>query len=311
MTSNRRKAIISDIYDIDFKMQPKLDISSKETFGIEIEFENVNLETIRNIGKWALKVDDTVTYYDKTKAIGGELVSPIFVNNEENWIDINKKCNMLIKKDAVVTQKTGSHVHIGSQILEDNPDNIRRLLKQWELFENIIYYFSYGMDSRHRVKIDSFAAPIGKKLYYIRNSKKGYSQFKHCRDWLQFFNKQQFNKHCGINFRNYKGFETDDKNTIEIRCANGTLNPTIWQNNINTFMKFMMSCREENCDEEQIDYLLDQKDYIDYNLNSFLLLDIDKAILFSDMMFDRDIDKLMFLKQYLKITEKEKQYTKK
>ena len=49
-----------------------------------------------------------------------------------------------------------------------------------------------------------------------------------------------------INFRNYKGYEADEKNTIEIRCPNGTLDAKIWQNNINFFVKDQIQANNKN-----------------------------------------------------------------
>ena len=39
-----------------------------------------------------------------------------------------------------------------------------------------------------------------------------------------------------VNFKNIGSYEKD---TIEFRCPNGTLNPVIWQNNINLFVHLL------------------------------------------------------------------------
>lgn len=301
------KELVHDLSQLKFELRDSIGLTNSETFGIEIEFENVNLEEIKNLCKWDIKADDSVT----KENFGGEIVSPILIDNKETWGDIGNKCKYLKRKNAIATPRTGSHIHIGSQILKDNPDNIRKFLKAWELFENIIYYFSCGKDMFFRPTIKNFARPISKDLYAIRNSKRGYNEFKNYYDWYHFFQKQKFNKNAGLNFRNYQGYEMNEGNTIEIRCPNGTLDAKVWQNNINFFMKFMLKVTEDNFDEELIDYYLDKKDVSEYGYGGLNLLDIEKAIILSDIVFSDELDKLLFLKQYLKIFEEEKQIVKK
>lgn len=301
------KDVVYDLEQTDFVLRNRIGLSNTETFGIEIEFENVNLDKIKGLSKWSLKKDDSVTIDN----IGGEIISPILIDNEDTWKDIDSKCKYLKNKKAIVTEKTGSHIHIGSQILENNPDHIRKFLKLWEAFENIIYYFSYGEDVVSRYSVKKYSRPICNDLYKIRNSKKGYKQLKSYYDWYHFFKKQNFNKETGINFRNYKGYEMDENNTIEIRCPNGTLDSRIWQNNINFFTKLMKCVTKENFDEDLIDYYLSKKGYEEYGDDAINFVDFEKAIILSDIVFDDEMDKLLFLKQYFKLFEHGKTYIRK
>lgn len=302
-----KETIINTLKNIPFDLRTSIDLPSTNTFGIEIEFELAYLDSIKNIDKWKLKEETIVSKKQNNRIIGGELISPVLIDTPESWLDISTKCHKLVKKGAVISNCTGGHIHIGSQILGENPDNIRRLLKQWELFENLIYYFSYGYSRSPRSGLGIYANPIGKKLKLVRTSVKGYTNFKTYYHWLNYFKKNANRKNQGINFQKYRGCEEDLGNTIEIRCPNGSLNPAIWQNNINFFTKFLLSCHENNCDEEFIDYLLRIKDENEYGIENFEILQFDKAILLSDMVYDKEIDKLLFLKQYLKLfTEEEK-----
>lgn len=63
-------------------------------------------------------------------------------------------------------------------------------------------------------------------------------------------------------------------NTIEVRCPNGTVNPVIWQNNINFFAKLFLYCSGNNFDIEFINYKLDYlKDgIIHYDYNDIYIL---------------------------------------
>lgn len=301
------KLLVKDLNDINFSLRDKIGIDCSETFGIEIEFENVKLDEIKNSCNWVTKTDNSVTVGN----VGGELVSPILTDNIDTWKQVHNKCNYLKNKQAIITHRTGAHIHIGSQILKDNPDNIRRLLKTWELFENIIFYFSYGKGVMPRSTLMEFSHPISSKLYQIRNSKFGYNSLNNHYDWQYFFKRYKLNKQAAINFMNYKGYALDEKNTIEIRCPNGTLDARIWQNNINFFMKLMIKVASKDFDEELIDYYLSKKEMEDYGVFGINIIDLDKALILVDIIFDKEIDKLLFLKQYLKLFDEEKRYVKK
>lgn len=301
------KTIVEIVKNSSFQLLETINLNQNYTFGIEIEFEGAALNSIKNIGKWKLEEELDISNKDSGIVIGGELISPILIDERTNWIDIDSKCKKLVKNGAYITNFTGGHIHIGSQIIGENSDNIRRFLKMWELFENIIYYFSYGYDYKPRKNAASYAKAIGKKLRITRTSKKGYTQFKNFYHWINYFKKMQDSKLQGINFGNFKGYENDLDNTIEIRCPNGSLDLIIWQNNINFFTRLLLKSHEENCDEELIDYLLIKKESFEYDLKNFNQINVDNVILLSDMLFDEDAAKINFLKQCLKLfNEKEK-----
>lgn len=312
MENRKLKEYIAEVNDTDFSMRNQINIDSNDTFGIEVEFENVSLSDIKYSRMWFVKTDDTVTIKENGKSIGGEVSSPVLKDNEECWREIEHVCNYLSKKGAIATPATGGHIHIGSQVLKNDPNNIRKLLKEWELFEPIIYSFSSGNNQKIRSSVNKQAQKISAKLSRIRTSKNGYNRYKTYYDWCKFFRDYNFGKFGGINFKNYKGYERDHGNTIEIRCPNGTIDPVIWQNNINFFIKFLEYATTDEFDEEYIDYLLQNKDPIDYG-NIYDMIDVNGAIELADLIFKDRVDKIMFLKQYLKIFDgnKQKQYAKK
>lgn len=305
MNKVETKDLLADASNSEFIFRDKIDIDTKETFGLEIEFEDVKLNDIKYSRHWDIKKDDTVTNYIGGYEVGGEAASPILKDTIECWKDVNHMCSYLIKKGANATEKTGAHIHIGSQILGDDPNNIRKFLKEWELFEDAIYQFSYGKDNLARKQINSQAYHVSKTLYKIRNSKSGYNSYKTYYDWLNFFKKYKLIKFSGVNFSNYKGSDEDIGNTVEIRCPNGTVDAVIWQNNINFFTKFLSYASSNRYDEEYIDYLLKNK-----NLdNSYV--SIETALNLADMVFENRTDKIMFLKQCLKLFDNNKEYVKK
>ena len=68
----------------------------------------------------------------------------------------------------------------------------------------------------------------------------------------------------------------------------------------------MERCSRDNFDEEYIDYLLRLKNDLDFNSN----VNFDSVIELVDLVFDNRLDKLMFLKQYLKLFSKDEQENK-
>ncbi|MCM1370886.1 MAG: hypothetical protein NC181_03235 [Clostridium sp.] len=104
---------------------------------------------------------------------------------------------------------------------------------------------------------------------------------------------------CNVKFRDI--FGNYDKNTIEFRSQNATINPVIWQNNINVFSKMLVTSREKLMDEEFLDYKL-KHEFISYSSNKYLYnnVNLKNVLEFVDLVFDNNLDKVYFLRQYLK-----------
>ncbi|MBE6138297.1 MAG: hypothetical protein E7173_00950 [Firmicutes bacterium] len=302
-----KHGIIELVREHKFELHKTIGLDSKYTFGIEIEFEKAPLDSLKNTGHWKLEDETVISKNTVSQTCGGELVSPILTDNPNSWLEIQAMCSELVNNGAVTSEYTGGHIHIGSQIIGSNPDNIRIFLKMWELFEREIYYFSYGYDDRARLGVDRYAKPVGKQLNRLRTSKTGYNRFTTFYCWMNYFRTHYTAKFEGVSFKNFRGCEMDEGNTIEIRCPNGTLNPIIWQNNVNFFTRLMLSCRADKVDEQLLDYLLFKKKSSDLCFENFNIPDIGQAVLFSNMIYDDEIEQLTFLKQCLKLfTEDEK-----
>ena len=105
-----------------------------------------------------------------------------------------------------------------------------------------------------------------------------------------------------VNLKNMSYFNSRKaRNTVEFRCPNGTLDEITWQNNVNFFVKFMILCKKGHFDKDKVlrrDSINKDKifTYHDYNK-----LYIDEALELVDLVFDNNLDKINFLKQYLKL----------
>ena len=74
----------------------------------------------------------------------------------------------------------------------------------------------------------------------------------------------------------------------------------ITQNNINTFGKLLEFIYQDKYDQEDLDYKLN-KNILSYEETfNYSQIDFEKALEFADLIFDDNIDKINFLKQYIK-----------
>ncbi len=135
----------------------------------------------------------------------------------------------------------------------------------------------------------------------------------------------------------HHGFEIDEPNLddhIEVRCFNSPLGPNgsfraeIVQNNINLITHIVLAVVEGRIDKKYVEeeykrykkkrynfdefcaILYDEDRVTQYNrlLEGFSKVKMDKALRLADMIFDTELDKCYFLKQYLKLFSKDEDY---
>lgn len=82
-----------------------------------------------------------------------------------------------------------------------------------------------------------------------------------------------------------------ENSTIEIRCPNGTLEPVIWQNNVKFFGKLLEYAASNTYDKELIQIL---------GQDTSPQINIEKAYALAQLIFNNELDKLYFLRQYIK-----------
>ena len=291
--------------DYLIELRDNLYIDESITFGLELEVENTDYFRIKKMlqdsnYEWELEADSSLVK-------GAEIKSPILNDKTKNWFDLKNICEKTSEL-ASIGEKAGGHIHIGYKILGEKEQNWLNLIKLWSIYENIIFRFSYGEFNMQRPSLTRYAAPISKKLvkdyYLLKNSKSDV-------DEILFHLCNKYDKYCAINFQNvYIGNNNRTKNTIEIRCPNGTLNPIIWQNNVNFFIKLLNYCKSDFFD----DYTIEKRSRIIngkyQSLNFYNEIYIDQVLELSDMIFSNNLDKINFLKQYFKSFETEPKYSK-
>lgn len=282
------------------RLPKTLNLPKEVTFGVEIEFENAKLSTLEQkitlskmnnliSNDWKLKQDDSLVENSK-KGFGGELVSPVLNDQQEAYKQIRNACHIIETSDGKATDRCGGHIHIGSNLLEDDIKNYLRLARLWTVFENEIVRFGLGTDELPRESMAYYAQSSAKLLRHIELLEK---QSKNCNldDFIRCYG---FEKRVALSFfylNKEKSFHT-----LEVRCPNGTIDPDIWKNNINFFTKFFLSCKDKRKDWNMIERMFQEKknnmEIDEYN--------IDKARLLTDFVFNDEQDKNNFMLQYKK-----------
>ena len=278
-----------------------LNIDKDITFGIEIECEHTDRDLItQKINEslpdayWSVKSDGSL---DK----GAEIISPVLTDTKENWINMKKVCS-IIEPLAEINDNSGGHVHIGTPILGNDIRSYINFLKLWSTYENVLFKFTYGNFGTHRPRIVKHAAPIS-NLFWKCSQKYKNAEIP---DILREINIERYH---AVNFKNaYNREKYDIHNTIEFRCPNGTLKSAIWQNNINTFVKLLNYAKSNNFDNDMIEKRHKENENIYEDLAFYNEFYIDQVLELCDTIFDNNLDKIYFLRQYLKSFETNIEY---
>lgn len=270
-------------------LRDTLNIPISETFGLEIECEMAEWEKIfRRVKR------DWFLCYDISLCAGAELKSPILRDTKDSWKALKKMCHV-VEKYSEIGINAGGHVHIGIQAIEDKKESLINFMKLWALYENIIFRFSYGEFLSPRPIFLKFSKPVCNEFVNLCAYNEIGSLSK-----TDLILHLAADKNMAVNFRHY-----DTLKTIEFRCPNATFNPAIWQNNVNLFMKMLLYSNSTRFDGKIIKEKLDNRLLCPTTSSKIYL---DTALEFVDLVFDNNLDKICFLKQYLKSFEVSEEY---
>jgi len=236
-----------------FTKMPPVTLPDKMTIGIEIESEGLaSREEIAGIIgnlSWKLKPDDTLD--DGIEAVPSSGLTPSTAGDE-----IYGACKALCLSGQTTSERCGGHIHIGADYLTDLQDwkNLRTI---WNDTEKILYIISNRKGEIPRKGVLVYARPISGN----DESKQETINLENESDLEKFIVGTkiiQGTRYSGINYCNVGRKE---KNTIEFRLPNGTLDPTTWIENINLFgglvrvshelSKIMLKSEEQRTEEEK------------------------------------------------------------
>ena len=289
------------LYDYKLKYRKSLGLDEKISFGCEIEFEEILLYFVKkelskhdDLTAFQVHPDDSCGFKIDGFDVGGEVVSSILHDTSSDWQSLDEALKILKDLKARITNCTSLHVHVGSQIFKDDIKHLVRFIKVWCIFEHIIFRFAYGATAKERNYLLVFSHPISGAIKMLDKKVSGY---------LEHITKPSsitFDKKWAVNLANYTSLTNSEEvnNMIEIRCANGSLDKRIIQNIINLYLKMMIYVSSDKYDDDLINRLFQKlkPKYYDTYKNIY----IHDALLFADLVFDNSLDKINFLKQYVK-----------
>lgn len=275
-------------------------------FGIEIEYlgpdpKLVDFYVDETLKDWHSKIDWDSKRETNIPA-GGEVTSPIMFDSLNYWQDLKSICHFLKNNEALKTLWAGGHIHAFVGILGNDYNAWRKFIKLYTIFENVLYRFCYGDKINARPTIMSYAEPVSDLL--IANMFR-FNSFKEVIDIKSIFPMDSRNYGLNLFKVNFDNLDQFINNTFEFRFPNATIEEVIWQNNINTLIKLLLTAKSSNLDESYLDSLLKEMEDLLYNpdvdfLKRYDTITFKHALLFADLIFDNILDKMYFLKQYFK-----------
>ena len=286
--------LLVSIEKFDLQYRDTLSLPNDVTFGTEIEYEEMDWHIVDkfiddNYSDWESKDDGSLNS-------GGEISSPILRDNLKSWNQLKEICDFLKREKAKADDMAGGHIHIGANVVGSNVEKWKKFIKFYIVYESIIFRFAYGDKVKARKKLKKYAPPIADRLYKQLdklNCARDICDIKHI---LYYSDRYQAINFSNISFSCLDSFEED--NTIEFRVPNGTIEEVIWQNNINAITKLMLAPSKNMIDIDYLEYKIKEDGVLpEYRYN---IVDLQNALEFVDMIFDNNLDKIYFLKQYIK-----------
>ena len=292
-------------------LRDRLGILQHLTFGLEIEFENAMIDPIKEYVSERFKSGSWDIVPDGSLSNGSEINSPILNDSTYAWSDLSSICDV-VDKNAYVMDNTSGHIHIGTHILGNNPKYWRNFAILWATYENVIFRFLYGEYVSPRSGICGYASPVSKDFIEKMEKIEDRSTMQNANAMFRVFDTGEevvkIRRRKSVNFTNISRLQPYiynwpyEMNTVEFRSPNGTFNPVIWQNNVNLIMKMMLYCKSDKFNDELVFRRMKQIecDNIPSSIGKYSRIYMEQAIELADMIFDNNLDKIYFLRQYVK-----------
>ena len=289
-----KECYLSELDDYLIEYRKSLNLNNNVSFGTEIEFEGVPKEQMDSI------VDEFCGWKcveEKDFVVGGEIVSPPLKDYITCWYDLRDMLNSIKEqKNVDVLHHAASHLHVNANSFYTYR-NFTKFLLLYTIYEGIIYRFAYMDRLNARESLIYSASPMAIDLAH------SYEDIENAYNTKLI--KSMFDRFRGLNFTHIHSFRNySERNTIEFRMGNGTLDPVLWQNMINFYTKLILASNKD-LDMDRLNYLLQRIIDSDcFNYFNFDRYNLDMAIELADTIFDNMLDKTNFLKQYIKNGEK-------
>ena len=245
-------------------------LPDKMTIGVELETVGLNnqgnastdlfREFRKVFGGFDAKRDISLSGYNGHGGV--EIISPILMNH--NLENLNLVARLIQMNNLGVNETCGAHVHIGADFL-DSTEAWKNLCEIWGNNEDLMYQITNQQGSALRGGVKEYARPISPKIAKalqegsinleseqdldkfvnaVKNLQYGeFGEFTHIvRDHPEINpHELGFHKYYGLNFKNINSV---NKNTIEFRLPNGTVDPQTLMDNIRLFSSVVAISKE-------------------------------------------------------------------
>lgn len=318
MNNTDKEQLLELLKQYKIELRDKLNLDNNVTFGLELEFNSGKPKVIESNIKtfnyrWLIEKRLHNSYWEFKKETsspaGYEITSPILVDNEENYRQLKEICNMLKDEYVLITNKDAGHIHFGTQIIGNSLEDWLKFFKLYTLYENIIYRFGYGEYENKRDFLPNYASPLADKYYQnlkILDSRHDSMSLRRLFDIM----KTTYKKEALSLYKVADGGTSFEKNrTIEFRMPNASIEPIIWQNNIN-FFAHLLSASKKDIDTDLLMKKIEDKKYTLDDYDYYNVINVDEALELADIIFDNNLDKINFLRQYMKNFEINYRYDK-
>ncbi len=257
---------------------------------------------------------------------GAELVSPILYDKKEDWQNIQEVCAHMQKypgkhgDKVVADSKCGCHIHFDKRTLDGKTQEqsqaiMQSFLRLWAESEEFIYKMCNHVNDPirqgsltikahgiHKLAaklqgIKGMAIPNGKRILQeieqgtLKVSYKKFGKLKRTLAKAKLDNR----RYEGLNLTN---LGNPDKNTIEFRISNGTLNPEIIKQNIFLYASLIQTARKSVLEPEKVQT----------SLQEFYQTDVteeEKANRLLKLLFENEQDRNIYKQRWISVKDAE------
>lgn len=294
LKGNDLKELLTQVEKFPFLYRELLNFPENISMGVEVEFEKANVHLIwtfmKNYPGWKIKKDYSLKN-------GLEINTPIMYNQQKDWQALKEVLQELQKEKVNSHGHAGTHFHLGTPILGNDVASWQNFLLMYAYYEDILVHFFYGERTKERITFKRFSQPLAPllsasvdKIVSLSRVENIMAFFPHTHESAISLNNVVFQR---LN-------KNEEYNTIEFRAPNGTINETVCQNNINAGVWLLLGAKNNNIDKEYLAYQLKNHPISTSQIYLYRYINISKALEFCDLVFKDEMDKIYFLKQYLK-----------
>ena len=306
MSDNLIKDFVSrncDESEEKFEKSP-IGLPEEMTIGVEIEFEgfgarlltkksNKTLEEVLNFSekekeafnRWDGKNDMSLNF-----GMGRELTSPPFNDTIQNWEELYHVCNVLNRAKSRIVDTCSVHVHIGADILGCDNKAWENLFTIWSTSEEIIYKMSNQQFEQSRYGVLKHAKSVSDTIQKVLD--RGSINITSLKDMANLYNTE-YERKTSLNL-SHAGEE--NKNTIEFRLSNGSIDPNIIKENVTLYGSVVKAAvygaRNHGYKSEQFERLKDRE-----------LTEEERAKVLMDLLFDSEETRNIFMKRFYSVKD--------